>query len=197
MVEMRHSKKSEGEFSSTGSHQPSDAEHLAGVQGERNIGEFSITSGIPNLQDRGAIRHVASSDTVTDAASGHQFGQPMIVNLQRRKRTDLASVAKHRNTFGKSHDFLQSMADENNRQSALLEPADYVEQAHDFMVRQRRCRLVHEQELSVGGKTTADRHDLPLGDRKLADNPVDRQVCVETCQDLFSGLAHGLTAYGR
>ncbi len=65
------------------------------------------------------------------------------------------------------------------------------------MVGQRRCRFVHEQKPRIGGKATANRHDLPFGNRELTDDGVERQVRAEARQDFRGSCAHGLAAYGR
>ena len=55
MIELCHSEKSEGKFGSPGPHQPNDAEHFAGMQCERDVGEFAAAAATPHLEDRVAV----------------------------------------------------------------------------------------------------------------------------------------------
>ena len=104
---------------------------------------------------------------VIDAIARHQLGQTMVVDLDAAgKRADLASVAKHGDAFGDLDDFLEPVADEDDRHAKLLQAANIPQQLADLMAGQRRGRFVHEQQARVDGKTAADGDDLALGDRR-------------------------------
>ena len=112
-----------------------------------------------------------------DAASRHQLGQPMIIDLTCRKGSDFTSIAQDSNAFRERYHLFKPVTDKDDGQSHVFQAANYFEQAHDFMVRERRCRLVHDQKSRLGSNSPADCHDLPFRNGELADAGIERKVC--------------------
>ncbi len=119
----------------------------------------------------------------------------MVVDLGCGKGADLAPIAQHGHALGDLDHLLQAMTDEHDRDALRLQPAHRRQQQVDLMPRQRRRGFVHEQEARVGGQPAADRDDLALRDRQVADRRIERQVRIEPCERGQRGFPHG--AAGR
>ena len=151
-VELRHAEQSERQLGAPGAQQSRDAEHLAGMKRQADILEFAGRPASRSFEDRLARFEAPRPHRVLDAASRHQLGQAMIVDLGCGKGADLAPVAQHGDALGDLDHFLQPMTDEHDRHAQFLQAADDRQQQVDLMPRQRRCRLVHEQQARVGSQ---------------------------------------------
>ena len=84
--------------------------------------------------------------------------------LAGRPRRDVTAVAEHRDDVGERADLLEPVADEDDCDAALAQPAHGREQVLDLVRRERGGRLVHDQQPRAGGERLGDLEQLPVGD---------------------------------
>ena len=91
------------------------------------------------------------------------------------------------------------MADEDHRDAVRREAVHDLEQRVGLGLGQGRGRLVHEDEPGVGDQRPADRDHLALGDRELAERPVEIEGEVEPVERgaRRPRIARWLTSRGR
>jgi hypothetical protein len=83
------------------------------------------------------------------AAAHHRLDETLAIEIARVvARHDLA-VAQHRDAVRQRQCFLERVADEDDRQALLLEPADQVEKMELLLRGQGRCRLVENEHARV------------------------------------------------
>ena len=128
-----------------------------------------------------------------EAFASHQLGQPVVVDLGYREGSHLAAVAEHGHTFSDLDDLVEPMADKDDADPLRLQASNRCQKKIDLVARERRGRLVHEQDASVGRQTPADGHDLALGDRQPANHSIEGQVGLETCKRRLRGKPHLLS----
>ena len=80
------------------------------------------------------------------ALADDQVDQPVLVELRLRPRADDPPVAQHRDPVGELRQLLQAVRDVDDAEPLLDGPADQAEQPLDLGVRERRRRLVEEED---------------------------------------------------
>ena len=102
----------------------------------------------------------------------HQLG------LRRVGRGDAGDppVAHHRHPVGDLRHLLEPVRDVDDADAARAELAHDAEQPFDLADRQRRGRLVHDQDARGVGERLDDRHDLAVADREIR-RPAGRRRC--------------------
>ena len=89
--------------------------------------------------------------------------------------------------IGDAADLFQKMADVDDRDARTLELFDHAKQVLDVVLRERAGRLVEHDHLGVDHQRPGNLDELLIGDRKLADRDVERQV--SAAQQLRSAVA--------
>ena len=75
---------------------------------------------------------------------------------------DHRALAQHDDAVADGEDVGQAVADEDDRDALRGQRADELEHVLDLAHRERRRRLVHDDELGVEGQGAGDRHRLLL-----------------------------------
>ena len=99
----------------------------------------------------------------------------------------MLAVAQHRDAVGEQQRLFESMRDEDDRDAALLEIADEVEEVFLLLRRQRCGRLVEDDDLGAVQNRACDLDHLLLGRAKAADGGGRRDVEIERLQELLRG----------
>jgi hypothetical protein len=110
--------------------------------------------------------------------------------LVRGPRRDVSPVAEHRHRVGERGHLLEPVADEDDRDAAVAQPANGHEEVVHLERRERRGRLVHDQEPGAGRECLGDLHQLPVGDAEASHRRVRGEVDPELLQQLRDCGAH-------
>ena len=108
-----------------------------------------------------------------------------------RDRGDLAAVAQHRDAVGDLLDLAHAVGDVDDADPGLLQLGDQVEQLRRLGFRQRRRRLVQNEQADVGEERLGDLHHLLVGARQFANLAVGVEVESEILDDLDRAGPHG------
>ena len=119
----------------------------------------------------GRTRRAARIELVERPAD-EQAHQLRLRRVGRRDAGDLA-VAHHRHPVGDARHFLEPVRDIDDADAARGDLAHHREEPLDLRRRQRRRRLVHDQDARGVGQRLGDGDDLPPADRQFADRLVD------------------------
>ena len=82
--------------------------------------------------------------------------------------TDESPVAEHRHLVGDLEQLVHFVGDVDDACALSLERADDPEQVLDLAIRQRRGRLIHDQDVGIVRDGLGDLDHLPVGDREVA-----------------------------
>ena len=107
-------------------------------------------------------------------------------------RAHAFAVTKDGDAVGNREDFFEPVGDVDDADTAALEIAhDAKEQLH-FLLRQRRGRLVHDDDAGAGTERAGDLDKLLLGHRERADLGVGGNLRPDALQELSgTGVARG------
>ena len=105
---------------------------------------------------------------MTDRLLGGQLGD--------RGGDNVGAVAKDGDAVAEGEDFLESMADEEDRDPALAKLADDSEEALDLAGGEGGGRLVHDEDAGVEGERFGDLDELLIGNGEATDGGANIQV---------------------
>ena len=91
-------------------------------------------------------------------------------------RTDIGAVAQHGDAIGDRKNLVEAMADIDDADAALLEAAHDVEQTRHVAFRQRRGRLVHDEDARVMRQSAQNLDALTVADGQDADDLIRREI---------------------
>ena len=106
----------------------------------------------------------------------HHRDQLVGAGLRDLPGADVGAVAQHRDPVREHEHLLEAVADVDDADAALAQPADDAEQAQDVGLGERRGGLVHDQDARVLGQRLGDLDPLPVADRERADDARDVEV---------------------
>ena len=95
---------------------------------------------------------------------------------------DAAAVAEDRDFVGDFEDVVEKMRDEDEAAPALAHPAQHREQPRDLRRRQRRGRLVENDDARAGEQHARKLDELLHADRKIAETRARVDVEAEVLQ---------------
>ena len=145
------------------------ADDLAASKLERDVGE-DAAAGSPSARSTtspisaSSFGKSASSDRPTISRTISAWG-----SSAGRPRRDVPPVAKHRDGVRDRRDLLEPVADEDDRNAALAQTAHGREEAVDLVRRERRGRLVHDQEAGARRERLRDLEELTVGDAEARE----------------------------
>ena len=139
--------------------QPGDAQHLAPVQVEGDVGQRSAAQPACGQHDVaarcvGRVGEHAVQRTADDELDEVVLGEPGGVD-----RRDLPAVAQHGDAVGDRQHLVQAVADVEDRLAGAGVATQAVEQVLDLLGRQRGGRLVEHQHAAGGVVAVLDRAD--------------------------------------
>ena len=140
-----------GDLRPAGAHEAGEAEDLARPDREADIAEGVAPGQALDLQEHVAERCLAFGNR-RDGPADHVADQVGGRELARRCRDHEAAVAEDRRLVAQLEDLVEAVADEQDRDAAVAQPADDREQALDLVERQRRRRLIEDQDAAPRGR---------------------------------------------
>src|SRR5262245_33335678 len=105
---------------------------------------------------------------------------------------DLGAPAKHDDAVGYREHVRHSVADQHDGDALVAEPAHQVQDLGDLAHRDRRGRLVHQDDLRVGEPRPRDGHRLALAPRHVADDIARARLRLQLDEQLRGAPAHRL-----
>ena len=197
------------EFQLTASHEAVDAEHFAGARLERDVLQAAGQRQPVGLQHRRTIGRWRQRDIVRigllqrlAALADHRFDQGGLAGRGGCGLGDLPAVAEHRHGVGDAQDVLDEMRDEDDAGAFVAQPPQGRKQALDLGRRQRRGRLVEDDDAGTREQDAGDLDQLLQADRQITEPRHRIDVDAEPCE-LLAGFArhapplHQAEAIGR
>ena len=124
-----------------------------------------------------------------ERAADHHADQAVDAGLSHRHRADELAVAQHRGAVADRHHFVEPVGDVDDADAVSFKGPHEVEQAGDLGRRERRRRLVHDDEAGVDRQRPGDLDHLLVGDREIAHQPARVHLQAEPVERAL-GLAH-------
>ena len=91
-------------------------------------------------------------------------------------RADISAVAKHGNAVAYGENLVETVTDIDDSDAAGPEAAHDVEEPRHVALRQRRGRLVHDEDSRIVRQRAQDLDPLAVADRERADDLVRREI---------------------
>ena len=105
------------------------------------------TTGLQNLL--GAWFFFVNKRRLLDFASGHIISEFFLCKFGCIPCACVLSIAEDRKSLCDLEHLVQLMGHEQNRDILLLKIADDIEQGANFLFRDRRCGLIHNDQLCI------------------------------------------------
>ena len=165
------------QFGPPGAEQPGDAEHLAGVDLKREVGQSRPAAhGGAGQRQAGDVEHRARADRVRlvvhrrDLAPDHPAHDLRGVGLGAGRAGDELAVAEDRHAVGQGEDLVHLVRDVEDGRARLAEVVDHPEEPVDLGVGQGRGRLIHDQDRGLVRQRLGDLDHLLVADPQAADH---------------------------
>ena len=161
-------KRASADIGAAGADQAGEAEHLAAADVEADILEDALAAEVAHRQEQLALRRRRPLGEQPHLAPDHVGDRALRRRLGARHGRDQPAVAEHRDLVGDLEDLLQPVADEEDGDALVAEVADELEELGDLVRRERRGRLVHDQDADVERDRLGDLDRLLRGERQPA-----------------------------
>ena len=99
-------------------------------------------------------------------AAHHVRDRPLRRHVGARPGRNQPAVAEHRDPVGDLEHLLHPVADEDDRDTAVTQVPDDLEELRNLVRRKRRGRLVHDQDADIERDRLGDLHGLLRGQRQ-------------------------------
>ena len=166
----------ESELGPSRADQPRDAEDLAGPQGQVDVADRLAAAKAAQLESDLPRHRLGLRKELVDGAAHHHRDQIGFADLADRLGGDMGAVAQHRHPVGQSEDLRQLVGDIGDADAALAEAPDHLQQPARIPIRQRRGRLVHDDQLGILRQRLGDFDPLAVRDRQPADDGIDVEI---------------------
>ena len=113
-------------------------------------------------------RRVVRSRGRLDGAD-HLGDDPRNVDIGDLRFSLKVAIPQHGDIVADAHDLFEAVGDVDDRDAALLEVVDDVEQGLHLGAAQRRAGLVHDEHAHLGGQRLGDLDDLLFADAQVVD----------------------------
>ena len=163
-VERDHAEDGVGHLDLPGADQAGDPEDLPAARGKRDVPKQALGGQPPDRQPGRAGRDRRLGKLLGQPPAHHPLDEPLHVDLARRVGPDVVAVPQHGDPVGDTKDLLQPVGDVDHRHPPRPQLTDDREEPLDFLERQGRGRLVHDQDVGPEAQRPGDLHGLPLGD---------------------------------
>ena len=156
------------QLGAAGAHQPGQPDDLAGVQREPDAGQVDPQPLFARGQALALVdaRDLATDHVMHDVVGGH---------VGVRAGEDGVAIAKDRDAVGDLAQLVEAMRDVDDADAAFTQAADNAEDLGSLGVRQRRGRLVEDQQARGAAERAANLHELFL--RRA--QPIDARLGIE------------------
>ena len=113
---------------------------------------------------------------IADLTADHHGDDVLFRKLADRRGLDAASVAHDGDIVAQAENLIHLVRDVNDRAALFLEPADLIKQTLGLMLCQRRCWLVHDDNLRVVIGGLDNLHHLCVRDWHRVHHGIRRSV---------------------
>ena len=148
--------------------QTGKTQNLSLVQGKSRIMDQSAVGQVLNLHDDFGAG-MADMAGMQNVAADHLGDDLILGDLRKVHGVDEPPVAQDRGAVADLKDLVHLVADIDDRLALRGQLRDQRCQRVEFRWRQRRCRLVHRDDLGVIQQSSGDLDDLLLGDLQGVD----------------------------
>jgi hypothetical protein len=152
--------------------EPAESDHLARARVERNVPQAPGPIEALHVEKRRlaafAGRRLRRKDGA-ELAPDHQFDDLRVGFRSRWIGRDIGAIAEDRAVVGKLRDLVHAVGDVEERQSLLAQALQHDEHFGDICRRQRRSRLVENENARIAGERLGDLDHLPARQRQILD----------------------------
>ena len=180
------------QFAAARAREPVDAEDLAGVQRERRVAHAPVGArDLLELEQRGAAHRPRVLMRLCGLASPrHRLDQAGVRLPGGREGADPQPVAQHADAVGDAQHLAEPVRDVQHRLAVAAQAFDDREQPLGVVARQRRGRLVEDQQFGLAQHAARQRQQGALRRRQLGDQAGQRQFEAERGATGFGRFAH-------
>ena len=150
------------EFGFAGAHQSVETDNLSGVDFEGNIVQ-PVVGEMLDLEDRIRAITLAGRVLLEYRFADHHLDQfRAVLDLCDGFRVDVLAVAHDRHIVSKFKDLIEPVGDVDDGDIFLAQAFDDGEQSCNFAFGDRGRRLIHDDDVGLGGDRLGNFHDLLL-----------------------------------
>jgi hypothetical protein len=165
--------------------EPGDAEDLALAHPERDrVRAAAEAQPLDPQQLRVAARRGVAEVRVVHPPADHQPHDAGGVDLRDPPGGRHRAVAHHRHAVGQREDLVEVVGDEDHGDPAGAQAPDDAEERLDLGGRQRRRRLVEDQQAAVARERLGDLDELHLRDPEVLDQRRRRHLELDELEEL-------------
>jgi len=128
-----------------------------------------IDRPVLHLEHHLADLGLAWRETVIERAPHHRGDDAVFADLGTRQCLDGLAVADDRDVVGDALHFVELVRDQDRGKPLLLELEQQIEQALAVLLRERRGRLIEDQEFDFLAQGFGDLHQLLFADADIGD----------------------------
>ena len=133
---------------------------------------------------------IGFGNRIEEMAAGHVEGERIEIELGRRSGGDDRAIAQHHDLLADLEDLDELVANEEHRHALGLEAEDGGQQRMHLALRQRRRRLVHDDQPGIERQRPGDRDELLVSDGKRFDARIEGDIHLDALEDGFGQRAH-------
>ena len=179
------------QLGAAGADQAREAEDLARRDLEAHVARPARHRQALHLQQRRPVRsRVLHRVQIAEVAADHQVRHLPARDVRRQLARDEAAVAHHDDLIGDALNLVELVRDVDQRDAVGLQLRDQCEQALGLARRERRGRLVHDQQARLALQRLRDLDQLLLGDDQMLDQRVGACRQADQSQHAFGLGAH-------
>ena len=158
------------QFAASGADEAVQSEDFAVVKGEADVLVAARRREPPRFEHDARRIDLPLGDLGDPlGAADHQRDQRLARHFRHRRASrDILAVAQNRDAVGDGEDFLQLVADEDDRDAVVAQLSEQLEEGGRLVLGDRRGRFVEQQDLGLAGQRLGDLDDLHLRDRQAA-----------------------------
>ena len=167
-----------------------ETDDLAPAELEGDVREDASPHQPFGLQHDVADLRFLLREEIVERAPHHQADDLAVRKLGRRTRGDVAPVSENGDDVGDRAHLLEAMTDVDDGNTTLAEAAYGGEEVLDLVGRERRRRLVHDQDACARRECLRDLEQLPVGDAQPPYRSVRPELGAELQKDTPRLRAH-------
>eukprot|EP01022_Parablepharisma_sp_SALTPOND_P020740 TRINITY_DN385_c0_g1_i13.p1 TRINITY_DN385_c0_g1~~TRINITY_DN385_c0_g1_i13.p1 ORF type:complete len:868 (-),score=317.47 TRINITY_DN385_c0_g1_i13:3732-6335(-) len=183
------------QLGATGTDQARQPQYLTGARLEGRRPDLA-TGQASHLQHRlqscRLLRNQASMLVeLAQRTAHHHLHDALGIDLLTRQFTHEAAIAQHRHAIGQGVYLGHAVADVDDRQALVAQPAHHAEKLFGLAFGQRRGRLVHDEDAAAMHQRAGDLHLLLLGNGQPPGAARSTESRPQLRQHRIGAAAHG------
>ncbi len=152
--------------------------------------KLALEAEVAHREHDVADRHRLLREHLGDLASDHQPDDVVAGDVGGGVLADELAVAEHRHLVGDLEQLVHLVGDVDDALALGLQCPDDPEQMLDLALRDRRGRLVHDEDVGIVGDGLGDFDHLAIGDGKVADLRLGIERNVEPLEQRLRPSTH-------